>query len=282
MRSRRSSYLFVSSLAALVCWSSTASATYVDEVLADNPIAYWRFEESIGSGGSLDSSVNSHSGAIGSGVTLGQPSVNGSLGNAASFNGGANGKIDYGDGFANFSSDDSYTLEAWINSNDLFGLHEIVSRHNDEAGTVNWELRTDGPSAEFALDLAFNFSTAATAQSVSFNTGQWYHVVGVGTGSATGTNMQIYVNGLVDGTGGFPTGPQSGDPDANVLVGAIEWTANRKFSGLIDEVAIYNTALSPERIKAHYDAVVPEPSALVLATLALLSFGVTRRRRRRS
>ncbi len=53
---------------------------------------------------------------------------------------------------------------------------------------------------------------------------------------------------------------------------------DRFFDGLIDEVAVYNYALSEERILAHFAAAIPEPSsvAMVVVGAALL------RRRRRS
>lgn len=59
------------------------------------------------------------------------------------------------------------------------------------------------------------------------------------------------------------------------------------FTGLIDEVAIFNTALSAADVAAHFaaaTAAVPEPSAITLWLLigiAGIAVGIYRRKRRR-
>ena len=50
------------------------------------------------------------------------------------------------------------------------------------------------------------------------------------------------------------------------------------FDGTLDEVAIYGTVLSSERLQAHFAAAIPEPGALALLGLGLLA--LSRRGRR--
>jgi hypothetical protein len=42
------------------------------------------------------------------------------------------------------------------------------------------------------------------------------------------------------------------------------------WNGKIDEVAVYDGVLTPQRIAAHYAAGVPEPSAALLSMLGLI------------
>jgi hypothetical protein len=72
----------------------------------------------------------------------------------------------------------------------------------------------------------------------------------------------------------------TGLPAANIWAGTAPlWigrqfnaTTSTAFEGLIDEVAIYNKALTPAQVLAHYQAAAaPEPSGVMLAFVGLLS-----------
>jgi hypothetical protein len=82
--------------------------------------------------------------------------------------------------------------------------------------------------------------------SPSINT--WYHVVG----SWDGSMMRIYVNGEQKKS----AGPFTGSLDTgtgNKYLGRYV-SAGCEFNGLIDEVRVWNRALSPEEIRASYDS----------------------------
>ena len=88
---------------------------------------------------------------------------------------------------------------------------------------------------------------------LALDTNQWYYVVGV----FDGTNISVYVNGALGGTTNFTSTPR---PNTNSLIpltfGARADGASGYFvySGQIDEAAVYDAALSPARILAHYQA----------------------------
>ncbi len=80
----------------------------------------------------------------------------------------------------------------------------------------------------------------------NFTVGRWYHIAF----TWNGTHRMIYVNGTLE------TGPLSQTKSANpssrpLYFGAI--TVNR-FNGTMDEVRIWNRALSPEEINASYNS----------------------------
>jgi hypothetical protein len=75
---------------------------------------------------------------------------------------------------------------------------------------------------------------------------QWTHVAV----TLEGTNMYAYVNGVQHPTvGTFPAG-QVFPSDYTLQIGAGDWI--HPFEGKIDEVAIYNRALTLEEIQRHY------------------------------
>ena len=69
-----------------------------------------------------------------------------------------------------------------------------------------------------------------------------------------------------------------------IVFGATTWMRlphfrERIHDGLIDQIEVYDTALTDAAIAARYDAFVPEPSTLVIATAGIVG-AATRPRRR--
>ncbi|HZR16079.1 MAG TPA: LamG-like jellyroll fold domain-containing protein [Verrucomicrobiae bacterium] len=96
-----------------------------------------------------------------------------------------------------------------------------------------------------------NFSIASADMTVDTN--RWYHIAGVYDGS----QISIYVNGVLGGTAPFDGTPR---PNTNTAV-PLTFGARADgqfgyfpYAGLIDETAVYDAALSPARILAHYQA----------------------------
>ena len=85
---------------------------------------------------------------------------------------------------------------------------------------------------------------------------EWVHIAAVGTGD----ELQIYVDGELMGSGGNPL---IGNPiDSygnstfffNVGGGGIYDGTGNQFTGQLDEVAVYDRALTDAQIKAHFEA----------------------------
>jgi hypothetical protein len=153
------------------------------------------------------------------------------------------------------------TIEAWVlfrslnttGTSGILGEQYIVFHQNSRLG--NFEGYFLGKSHGTNRDFLLFEVTSAAGQTVEADsvtgvvTGAWYHVAGV-----RGTNfLQIYVNGQLETQvpvnfpqdyGNYPLYfGSSGQP---------YW--DRKFNGLLDEVSLYNRALSADEIAAIYNA----------------------------
>jgi hypothetical protein len=221
-----------------------AADSYAATVLADSPLGYWRLDDT--SLMALDSSGNGHHGSYQGGLLQEQPGV--LAGNAAATFADNNDHIEIPGPFG-FTGTTPFSVEAWFVGSAPQG--QIVSKMSyDGMAYSGWFLSTAVPPTS----VRFN-RLVASGSGIDGGTivpDQWHHVVAV----FDGTTALLYLDGVKvnDIT-------QSGDLAAvtpSVRIGDGDTWGN--FQGTIDEVAIYDQALSASRIAAHYAAAVgPTP-----------------------
>jgi len=257
----------------LLASSATVHAgPYVNAVLADNPVGYWRLEE--GTGTAVDSAVGSEGSQDGTYVdspaTVAGPIASESSNIAANF-AGNQGYVDIPDLNGVFSTyvdpvfgGSPWSMEFWINNGaggDPFvkGAHccGTYFHHNGAGTTLRFGILSAGPPK------AVDFNDAPSGAGI------WTHVVGIISDvDGFNTDARVYVNGVLvpESDVVFPNVP---DDDTDLFrepltIGALALdggTYGNFFSGAIDEAAVYDYALDDPnesgardntRIMAHY------------------------------
>jgi hypothetical protein len=241
---------------------------YSMAVLADNPIGYWRLGETNGS--IAYDFAGGHDGLY-TNVNLGVPGFDPSDSDTAIQVGfGANSLVANIQGI-DFSTDPSpaFSVECWVNANPYWpnspgaGIISMGAGYGGEQFSL--ALGTNYP---FNYPLAYRWFTRDSsgavqgiAQASVGPNSTWQHVVAVHDGP--GQQERLYVNGVL--VGSAPVWPYGVLKAAGpVAIGA--WQSPQStggydlnFNGSIDEVAVYNTALSSNRIVAHFLYVPPVP-----------------------
>lgn len=227
--------------------NSTFTGQYPSAVLADSPQAYYRMDES--SGTTLhDSSGNSQNGTLNATFTLGQT---GALANDVDTAILFNGSTGYAALPAGVTQGANVTLECWFKlSNTTFGTFPRVIA-DDNAGSTHHgiEFCIESGGGGFFANLGFNTSSNTVAYTgTSFTAGIWYHIAV----TYDGTTCILYLNGV---------NVASSTISKTLVAGGFVYNIARNpgdssdfFPGTVDEVSIYNTALSGARILAHYNA----------------------------
>jgi hypothetical protein len=265
---------------------SAQVVTYTSVVLADNPVAYYRFSEASGTTAANSAAVSGAiNGTYTNGVSLNQPSLAGLTPapvTAAGFNGANNYVLASGlnGPGANQVNGLNFTLETWIRTtaNSPTGTQGFEGNgliYADVGGVANdYILAVLNNRAAFFVGNPDMTITGTQA----LNDGAWHHVVATRAVTGGSSALALYVDGALDATGtSSNTLALIGNPDV-ALGGNLR--DGRYFTGLMDEVALYNAALTPARVQAHYLAAVPEPSAGLLTCAAAAGLWAARRRRR--
>jgi hypothetical protein len=144
----------------------------------------------------------------------------------------------------------NFTYMAWIKlTSNPGGAANIVGLANGGGGGNSWEILAVTPSPS-QINYRFNNSSGSlnALGGTTLNNNQWYHLAV----SVNGTSITIYLNGISDGSGvGYASFLQT--PTAGSF-GTFPGQAVQNFPGLIDDVRIYNRALSASEIQALYNA----------------------------
>jgi hypothetical protein len=187
-----------------------------------------------GNGNAFDV-LDTHNGTLQNGATF----APGFAGECFSLN-GINQYVDLG----SWTPGSAWTIDAWVNPWSVpSGRHVIAG---DFGNCHDWGIVLSGN--QFAISSrppggCWQSTVAAGTVTV----GTWYHIAG----TCDGTNAQLYVNGILQASAAVD--PNYIGDSTDVQIGG-DVCCGENFDGLIDEVAIYNHALSSAQVQTIYNA----------------------------
>jgi hypothetical protein len=232
---------------------------YAAAVTADGPIAYYRFSETgsvATNSGSLGAAANgTYTGGAVAGAEAPKPPALSRVRNQQHGVAIESGRIAYVTTISGLlNGRTNFTISGWIRRNGtqnnrtgLWGQNDII-----EFGYI------DNNTLQLWTDNGLNVTPNP------FPDGQWAHVVVVGEGSP-GT-ARMYTNGVLAATrthtlpaaNVFPFNIGGGGVFDNITNATGQPTGNY-FNGQIDEVAVFDKALTAAQISTHYFSTVPTP-----------------------
>lgn len=298
-----SSRIYVSAVACTACLlgvvAPTSASNYSDTILGANPTIYWRLNDaSLGTtaldiapiGGSQDGLFRH--GTSAGGVTNGVPGLQAPTypgleptNTASSFNG-----AEVSPGVWNSVATDNirvdtspslfgnaYSVEFWFNDRRPFD-QRLATGYMFSRLDVNTPLNYDAiglTGTDLARPHTLQFydgaSTINIVGTTILSTGIWYHATFV----RSNNSVRFYLNGVLDGSG---TASPTYGGTSNTFLWGLRPEGTWTYQGLLDEISVYNYALTPSQIATHYNAaLIPEPSAVALIVSAALL--MLRRRR---
>jgi hypothetical protein len=268
-----------------------STVSYPDEVLADQPVRYWRFDETNGNSvASLTSVLDvlaTTSGTLVNSPVLGQPSlVPNTIGDGAIRFVAANSNCVTVPNGADLNITSGpwakRSIELWFNAASVptlgsTGLNAATALWEEGAATRGlavylwrdpansapaqaelvfhaWNNAADGPGSPFGATNAPPIYVHTT-----ISTGLTYHVVAVLDGDTNITGqILLYVNGVETGRQGGVGQIYNHSADIQIARGNTlihtRTTAGKLayFDGTLDEFSVYNQALAADRVATHY------------------------------
>jgi hypothetical protein len=214
-------------------------ASFVEADLLDGLVMYLPFDAGQGDV-AADLSGNGHNGDL-----KGTEWVAGKFGKALTFNGADSFvEVPFSDDFV---VTEAITIGVWVTANVPFvpDWHCIINARKSTYGP--FLLQTGGASkAEVGLYLQGAWTWLRTGNSLE--PGVFHHVVGT---YDLENGLHLYFDGVLDdgeGSAGAKAGEIDAVPDEGVVIGHNYSMADRWWDGEIDEVVIYNRALSADEV----------------------------------
>jgi len=226
------------------------------------PVGHWKMDECQGST-AYDSSGNGNNGTITVGASGSQNSLGTcalGVGQSAAWGNGASGKRNYSLSFDGsddyidagtapvFNLTNALSVSAWVKTSSADNQH-VVGRALTGSGDHTFLLSVSPDHYnDFIVANGYSFGTADAIEGTkTVNDGNWHHLVGTFDGST----LTIYTDGKYDNSKSKSTKPTS-NTSLKLTIGKLSGYSNF-FNGQIDDVKIFNYALTGTQVKSLYN-----------------------------
>lgn len=196
-------------------------------------VAWWS-----GDGNALDL-VGTNHGTLMNGATF----APGMVGQAFLFDGNDDFVLVLDSPHLAFHDNTPMSVELWAYRMSSALEQHLLGIHTHGVG-LSYQLAIDGEGVRFVGSYPHD---AGLSSHFDPPLNEWLHYAA----TFDGAEIRLYINAVLAAAAISPLGPQLNE---SLRIGASPHDLYRTFGGMIDEVSIYNRALSPEEIKAIYDA----------------------------
>jgi hypothetical protein len=155
---------------------------------------------------------------------------------------------------------------AWINPDGFTQERKVVCKWADTpGGDFSWLMTIFSASNDrpgFVIEQSAGGQVICDS-GVTLTAGTWYHLVG----TFDGANVRMYVDGALANTVAYAGTMRSGAAPVRIGAGSGATVAQEEpFDGRIDDVRIYNYALSAGEVTSLHNGQLPAPAPVLTAT----------------
>lgn len=241
-------FLFIAALVSVLplAFAEKAHASVINKApaslgLASGLVGYWTFDgPDVAGTAAYDRSGNNNTGTL----TNGPVRKIGRIGQALKFD-GSDDYVQVGNP-SSLNISGNITVATWFKFSVSQTNRPIVNRWGTDQSYGLFVNSTGADNISFFIRVA-EINKGAISNN-TYNDGNWHYAVGIFDGS----NVRLVIDGGRENITGDATSGPIDTPATNVVFGQYNNLGN-PFNGLIDEVRIYNRALTPAEIKRLYN-----------------------------
>jgi hypothetical protein len=251
---------FIFAMALLLNLTFTLAAGAVSNCPVVDISAYWKLDETTGTSGYADDCGELTAGSCRNSVDCPTQGAEAKIINSQAFDRSANTGLNMPGNSFDWAFDDSFTIEFWFmqppgnigGGNNYLENQVIIGRVSSATDMVWWlGIENTLGNAIFVLGDQ-DWKTDGDLIEVrgpKVDDGYWHHLVGVRDGANARTILYLDGRKVAEQNSGFSTGLNS---STDLQIGWLNLDSFFGFTGTVDEMAVYNRALSPAEVRAHY------------------------------
>ncbi|MBF0478305.1 MAG: LamG domain-containing protein [Candidatus Omnitrophica bacterium] len=203
-------------------------------------VGWWKMDEGTGTATTADSSGQGNTGNL-----VNSPGwVPGKMGQALSFDGATNYVVSNNN--IGLSSNQARTVTGWFTQNSLSKRN--VLGFGSQGGALTFDIIADGGMGK-VYGHFYGGGNDTSAGAPSYSAGVWYHFALV----YDGATASFYLNGVFTNSKVITLNTT----DSPFKIGTGTWTGIGSFNGLVDDVRVYNRALTAQDVADLYHVFQP-------------------------
>lgn len=254
------------------------------------PSLYWALDENTGTSSVYDSAGNSNT-AVMTGTMTTDDWVDGKFGSALDFD-GTNDALTIlrtNDAYLDFTGREKFSGGAWVYIKDMPSTGEqdaVIVKWDNASASKGYRLVVENDDSDetgnFQIDIhddSANQSIIATGANDTVSENTWYHIAFTFNGGIAGAanDLKLYTNGIYTATNTLNASFLGlEDSLADFTIGDYDTNdseaGNTAFTGIIDDVKIYNYVRTPAQIVEDMNAGHPAPGSPVGSALGEWNF----------
>ena len=223
--------------------SALPQAGKVEEFCPNGMISYWKLDEF----GDVNMFADSYGGHFAKDQNSNHPSQDSGVVNFSRFFYNSSAvDVDYNKIY-NWGPHTSFSIELWMKTKEPgTGNKVFIGRYSSNTQTAWWLGFGNDNKTIFSVRDSGGVESDLEGGKI-INDGKWHHIVGIRNDSLK--VLELFIDGVEDNIiSTFFTGDFSGD--SPIYIGY--YSNGFHFSGWLDEIAIYNVALTKEQVEKHY------------------------------
>ncbi|NNK69610.1 MAG: LamG domain-containing protein, partial [Flavobacteriaceae bacterium] len=172
----------------------------------------------------------------------------------------------------NYILDSAFTAEVWVKTHDISGTQTVFAKRNSTETNRGYNLNIENGTVKFYWYSATGNGSISSTHKI--NSSRWYHIAVAYDGST----YKLYIDGIDLGTiSGTVKSPSATDATVETIVGGIDQSfksdnnIGNLFYGWMDELRIWNKALTPAQIRQMMNQEIESNGTAVRGTIVPLN-----------